>query len=489
MKTNKQGAVFFSSCPAPFKSSKKITKKKSLGPQNTKRLVVLHPPVCFGEFAFLTEEARMASVQAATNVDLYVMPKNAFNRIFVRLPRSLLQTVITVAFEKRNAAMHLSYPMTVEYFRRYAVFRHCSDSVIEQIRTKLVPYAVPKKYLVAKGGEFATCMYFLRNGRCAVHQVVVNGGPEVHCSTLQAGDIIGDDPVIYHGPYPCTYRTLTNCDFWALSRDDFLSVLSNVPQQLDRVFADAQTVRQNKLSAQQIRFREFVDDIPIASSLLGAFEFKELLEKFQARVYRPHHIVASTAHYCDKLIILTKGHIRVGENETFVIGECVGYSCVVPHRWSQTLKATSIVELLELPVEIWVEFLKKHKIHDRMVQIITALAFPRASDEDIVSDAWNRISKYKTPILFPMSLSRVVNLCEYKFGVMTVEEGAVCGSTRPRPTSAVRSTKANDARINLNCKKDDWRSLLTEFRTVSYKKRLSSANPENRERRMLSISM
>eukprot|EP00759_Apiculatamorpha_spiralis_P055532 PhF_6_TR7836/c1_g4_i3/m.11375 len=218
------------------------TKNKSIGPDNTKCLVSLNPVVCFGEFAFLTEEPRMASIRANTRVDLWVMRKHDFHRIFAKLPKSLLSSVISIAFEKRNATMSMSYPMTVEFMKGYPLFKACSDTLVDALRQKLTPCAVPKQHTIMKAGEAGTNMYFLRYGKAGVYQVVDTSHAnkdETHVTTLNPGELIGDDAILYSGLYSSTIKTLTNCDLWALSKENFDAVAQAFPMELEKMMAAA----------------------------------------------------------------------------------------------------------------------------------------------------------------------------------------------------------------------------------------------------------
>ena len=409
-------------------------KNKAIGEnktKNNKMLTTLSGPICFGEFAFLTEEPRTATVRAIGTIDAWVLRKSDFHRIFARLPQNLVNSAIAMAFEKRNATMHISYPMTVEYLRTFALFRLCSDRFLDDLRSKLVPFAVPKKHGIFKRGESGKAMYFLRYGKCGVYQSFGNGSAEeTHISTVQSGELIGDDIVLYNAHYAFSLKSLTNCDLWMLSRDHF-SMITNV-HSLDHELmkSTARADREKKLLLQAQRFREFIDYLPIVPSLVSQFVFKDLVSKFVPKVYKPRYVICSTAHFADRIIILTKGTVRVGTDGEWAHGECVGYTCIVPHRWSQRCMTNEIVEVLELRLSDYEEFLRTHGIYQRMLTLVTALLFPRASREEDVTQALVQTQSLKTPIMYPVSLSYRVNPHEYPFGPIPANEhGAVTAAS------------------------------------------------------------
>eukprot|EP00760_Papus_ankaliazontas_P023348 PhM_4_TR2045/c3_g2_i1/m.95506 len=431
-------------------------KAKSIGLDNSKKLVDLKPVVCFGEFAFLTEEPRTASVRANSRVDLWVLPKHDFHRIFDRLPRSLLSSVISIAFEKRNNNMAISYPMTVDILRSFAIFKNSSSVALKQIRTKLTPYAVPKNHTILKLGEPGKSMYFLRYGKCGIHQIVDSS--ETHVSTLSAGELFGEDAVLYHGLYSVTIKTLTNCDLWALSKDALESVMGPLPEEQEKMMGAARIARQQKLKLQALRFREFIDRLPLVSSLVSKFAFKELVSRFEAKVYKPRDVICSTAHFADRLIVLTKGSIRVGDGD-WAFGECVGYTCLVPHRWAATALTVDIVEVLELPLAEYERFLKHHGVYERMLELVKALLFPRASKPQTVLEALEQTKHLRTPILYPISMSYKFNPHEFNFGLIAGNAGAVSKATsearerravgpKPNPTAIVSPAPLSASDLN-----------------------------------------
>eukprot|EP00759_Apiculatamorpha_spiralis_P037692 PhF_6_TR37476/c1_g1_i5/m.55207 len=432
-------------------------KSKSLGPESTKQLVVLNPPVCFGEFAFLTEEPRLASVRAVSNVVLWVLRKADFHRLFARLPKEKLTSVIKVAFEKRNQALHMNYPVTNEFLRSFAMFKNCPDDVLDKIRSKCTPNAVPKKFTLYKRGDRAQRIYFLRNGKVGLYRAMESGdndggspfepraNKEIHVKSLSGNSLFGETDVLYNGSYENTVITTTNCDLWCLTVGDIDQAVSKSPEIMNRMLEDARSDRESSLNLQQVKFRAYINEIPILSSMINAFELRALYDKFEPRIYKPNHLLTSTAFFADRLIILTKGTARVGQIGTFEVGECIGYTCVVPHRWSVPVSSLSIVEVIELRMEHFVDFLTEKGLIDLYTEVCKTLMFPRAASESAIQDAWQRVAKFKTPIVFPMSSSNKINPHEYKFGVTSPVNGAVCANTRKNlaSTPSVKQTRSS----------------------------------------------
>ena len=211
---------------------KKQRANKRVGRANGTLLVELEPITCVGEYAFLTEEPRMASCQAASRVETWVLKKTDFNEFIKDLPEKTFGSIIENAFATRNRTMHMSFPITEEMIARRSVFAPCPRKVLSEYITQLEPFTAPKNYQVTKGDMRAERVLFLQNGRCGVIRSVprrlMNGGHEMvqtHVHTLKAPCVIGDTAVLYEGVHGDSIVTLSTCDFWVLNREDFAATL------------------------------------------------------------------------------------------------------------------------------------------------------------------------------------------------------------------------------------------------------------------------
>ena len=242
---------------------KKISRKsKSIGPGNTKLLVSLGPVACFGEFAFLTEDPRMASVRATAPSSLWVLEKADFHRLYAKVPLPITAKINEVAFRQRTKNMLNTYPLNVQVLRGYAIFSQCTDEVLQKIIPRIKSHAVPRGTTITKFDEVANVFYFLRRGVCGVFRYVRERREEIHIVTLNPPAVIGDDAVIFGTPYSSTVRAITNCDLYALYKEEFENLMSLMPKQWDAIKKQAATNRQALLHQSQYRFKEMVVNIP-----------------------------------------------------------------------------------------------------------------------------------------------------------------------------------------------------------------------------------
>eukprot|EP00759_Apiculatamorpha_spiralis_P019035 PhF_6_TR25276/c0_g1_i1/m.34839 len=407
--------IFFVMTGQVHQMKKKSRSSKSIGYDNTEVIATTTAPTVFGEFSFLTEEPRLISVRALTTCTMWILSKLSFNTYLSLLPKDKYASIIGVAFTKRNQAMYINYPMNAESLLKYAIFSLCNNDVLSDIVGKLEPFAVPKHFVLCRAEEPAKYMYFIRHGKCGTYRYGTNF-EEIQVGTVEHGTLIGDSALLHAANHDLTVRTLTNCDTWRLSKLSFDTAVRNHPTQYSHMMDSARLKRQEEMSTQQMRYREAVMKIPLISPHLKTSTItKELLSLFTPYVYKPLHLLCATSLFCDRMIILLKGRVRVGKDMALSTGECIGFTCVVPHRWAQTALTLDIVEVLELKRDAYKEFLVKHGLLSEIVHNVKMLLFPRAFPKQQVLALHSTIQQNRSPIMYPVSYGDEVNLTEHGF--------------------------------------------------------------------------
>ena len=392
---------------------------KAIGGANAHVLVTLNPIICVGEFSFLTEEPRMASIRALCRVDCLVLKKEDFAYFVKQLSPGVFKSVIEVAFATRNSNMHLSYPLTEAVIRQCPIFEPCPSDMLEELIISSTPYCVPKDFRICNADDPALKLFFLRNGKCGVVRSIRNAygrrSSDTIVQTLRSPCVIGDSAVIHTGPYGDSVVTLSTCDFWVLPKDAFDKSLRRYRSVESLVMSEARNQRQQQLAHQQNLFRGCIYNIPFILSMCSKDQQRELVWSFQAHVYKPLSVICSTTQFADRLIILYKGTCKVGEREFWRQGECIGFSCIVPHKWSCKVVASGVVECLELPLFLFDEFLTRHNLKKRLLRHIKRLLFPYAFPVSDVKRSHSFVTSLKSPVMYPVSQSSKVNLTEEGF--------------------------------------------------------------------------
>lgn len=392
-------------------------KKKSIGSDNCTVLATLTPgavPICIGEYALLTEEPRMATVRAVTHTVAWVINKKTFYECFVRVPPACLANISQQAFQKRNANMKLSFPVTPASLLQHGLFRPCSEVMLQELVNGLIPHALPKYFTVCGAEELAQCVYLLANGKCGIYRTI--NGELTHIMNLFPGMLIGGDSILNAAPFGYTVRTLTNCDLWRLPRDAFFHAFRYDPEIGDRMMTEARLDKQSILFQQRTRYRDFIGNIPLLRNLVHKSRLKDLILLFHPRVYTPLEIICSRAHFCDRIIILTNGRVSIGEaRDCFPIGEAIGYTCLIPHRWGHKVQAETNVECLELGLDMFIAILKDFEKYDEILTMTKHLLFPKAFPPEVSAQTQALLRIFKTPRIYIPSESDEVRLYEPGF--------------------------------------------------------------------------
>ena len=447
--------IFFIMC-GNVKVVKKINRsKKSIGSDNTKTLVTLSPVVCVGEFLFLTEEPRMASIRAITRVHCLVLRKQDFTRFVKTLPEDTFAQVIEAAFATRNRNMHLANPMTEQHLSKFAIFKPCPPSMLRQFVSNMVPCAMPKDVVVCRKDQPSEKIFFLMNGLCGVFRKFSKRSvsDEVHVITVRANAILCDVAVLYGSYYTDTYRTLKTCDFWVLSRKTFDQTLHMNMSAVQLMMAEARVLRQAQLSLQKNLFKKNINSIPLLKNICSKAVIRPLINKFVARVYKPLSVITSCSQSADRVIILYRGDAQVylGSNKwaKWHVGDCAGYTCIIPHRWAYKSVALDIVECIELSRSQYEEFLENNNVLMKIKSWVKRLMFPLAFDEESTNYVHSLVDGISTPSLYPISYSENVDFSQEGFLLKHLSYLESHLSTE--------FVKESDTPLPLSLKRKDWK--------------------------------
>eukprot|EP01062_Namystynia_karyoxenos_P062506 TRINITY_DN5539_c0_g1_i1.p1 TRINITY_DN5539_c0_g1~~TRINITY_DN5539_c0_g1_i1.p1 ORF type:complete len:1123 (+),score=336.84 TRINITY_DN5539_c0_g1_i1:76-3369(+) len=414
------------------------------------QIVVLSPVTCVGEFSILTEEPRMASIRAVSfdGCVCQVLRKDVLLPYLRQLPASTLSTIVELAFAARNRTMQLQHPMSAQSMRAASpILMPCTAGVLDRMIMKLTPYCVPKGLTLCRGDQIADRMFFLRSGRCGVMKVLVrrlSSGmsrvtqrtEEAHVHTICAPDTVGAVAVLQGVNFGDTVQTLTTCDFWVLQKEAFDGAVRSDPSCAPPMLAAARQLRQRQLEQQQNLFRQAIYDIPLLKDVCSRQQMRELVNAFEAHLYKQLSMLCSIAEYADRVIVLYKGRVRVGTDSRWWPSEAAGFTCVVPHRWALSAVSLDVAECLEFPLVRYEAFLRKHKLLRDVVMWSTALMFPYApeSQRPEAAVAQELVAQLRTPPMYPRSDLRKIDWSEQGF-------------SKERPRHCVRPKNQEDREL------------------------------------------
>ena len=388
---------------------------KKYSPENVTVVATHNAPAVFGELSLLTEEPWQYAIRVTQKADMWVLYKPEFSTVLAKVPQHVMGHTIRVAFERRNESMRANFPMDSEAVRAHPIFATVSNDFARDLADKLEPFAVPKDYLLFSENELPPAMYFIRQGSVGLFRVT-GDGERTQVGALGPGMIVGDTALAYSSASEYTAQTSSDSDMYQLTKASLYVLTRQYPSDLNAMLDAARAQRQEELHNNQMRFREIVRDIPFISDLLPPYYLVELVQLLRPRSYRPLSSVCSTSSFCDRILILTKGKIRLGTSDFMQVGDCIGWTCCVPHRWARAaLTMNMTVEALEIPCEAYMTFLQSKNLLGAVIHRTKMVLFPKAFPREKVERLLSNPSIVNQPIMHPVSSSTHVNLNEIKF--------------------------------------------------------------------------
>ncbi|MFO1195598.1 MAG: Crp/Fnr family transcriptional regulator [Burkholderiaceae bacterium] len=114
------------------------------------------------------------------------------------------------------------------FLRRVPLFSGLSEQQLEQLAAGSARRSFPKGRTIVSEGEPSQSMYILLAGRAKV-QRSDSEGKEVILAVLGSGEFFGEMSLIDDSPRSASVITLEPCEFMAVSKDAFKSMLMQSP--------------------------------------------------------------------------------------------------------------------------------------------------------------------------------------------------------------------------------------------------------------------
>ena len=251
---------------------------------------------------------------------------------------------------------------------------------------------------------------------------------------LREGATFGERELFFREKVRVTVVALSNCDLYSLSLADLNSLRQENASVAALVAAAASQQREEDLTEVDQHgeaLRQFVARIPVLERFASPTVMDELKRLLRPRVLNTGQRLVSRAEHCDRLIILTRGTARVHDGGSslsgtvrdtgrrarggnanglppgspppavaasvtgakkpsaeattirrrrwsfFELGECIGYTCLLEHRWRYLVTAVEPVDLWELPRDDYIALLKRHgRLYDLVLGATRQLMQP-----------------------------------------------------------------------------------------------------------------
>jgi CRP-like cAMP-binding protein len=199
----------------------------------------LGPGECFGEFSFLTEQPRAASVRALEATELLELSQSSMQVVVRARPR--LREVLFKMYRERAMLNVLTQSPLFEMLK--AQDREKVAGLMELVR-------LDAEEVVFQRGAPGDCLYLIKRGRVEVRDETT-GGKDVKLAVLGPHQFFGEVSFLTGVPRTATIMTLEECELLKLPEEELQRLVRDYPElrevlqrfHLDRVMATAETLK------------------------------------------------------------------------------------------------------------------------------------------------------------------------------------------------------------------------------------------------------
>ncbi len=174
----------------------------------------------FGEFGFLSESGRKASVKAVNETEVLEISKESFKEIIDEFPRV---SEVMVDFYKNRVLNNL--------LALSPLFEQLKAEEREKVVEKFQLMVKDKDTIIVREGEVGDHLYLIHSGEVEVY--TEKEGRKVVLAHLREGEFFGEISLITGERRTATAKTTQQTRLMVLSKEDFDSIVSEFPQVLE----------------------------------------------------------------------------------------------------------------------------------------------------------------------------------------------------------------------------------------------------------------
>jgi hypothetical protein len=236
--------------------------------------------------------------------------------------------------------------------------------------------------------------------------------------------VVGDVDVVANGT-AClsTVDAITDIDAYILPKLSYQLSIRNFDGDVERLAQALAHQRRDDLRRNLLRHKDLAYAVPFFRDLdPSPFDVRDFLLMLQPKTYKPMTSVCSQSQFADRLILVVKGQLRVGDDAKCGAKSCLGWTCVVPHRWGRNcMTGLDPVDVLELDGDAYLRFLEQRGMLERVKAMALAILFPKAHGVAAVSKIEASLP-VNAVMVHPTSNSAHVNLNDLGFCTVHMTE-------------------------------------------------------------------
>ena len=378
----------------------------------------------FGSLSIFNEERRSAFVVCATDCVIAVIPRSAIFDCLASatstVPFEVVRSLVASSMEERCRRLAILSPMTRSRLRVSPLFAKMSTSLVDSALQYVVPKVLPRGSIILQREAIISEICFVAGGAVCVSS---ERGPQVF---LQAGASFGERETLLQDHAKATYTAVTMVDLFTLP---FASIQQLRKEDVEFAFAidsmswctapqSAPPVAPSPPKMRAFSTSSIVRSVPLLRDLLvNDTQVNELAALFTSRRIPATDMIVHASDTCDRLLCVTRGAARTVGTPTpyhLCIGDTIGFTCLLCHRWQHSVKAVEEVRVVELLRTKLYEYLQHHGLYSKMLELTIQLMqpyFPTSNRSPFLASIAFQIPRpssfplCKTPNMYPVVLN------------------------------------------------------------------------------------
>lgn len=357
------------------------------------------------------------AVATEDHVDVIEVPRSAVARAFEGLPPTVAGPLLRSLSQRREATLPATAPLTPPRILLAALFCRLPPHGVARVQQRATPLSFSAGSTILQRDTIPPEMLFIRRGLAAL---VDSHGRRM--AVLRDGASIAERELYFGEKLAYSVVAISVVDAYGVKAIDLHAL--KVDEALARcINSAAADERERDMSAVNVAdmqgLRRLVAAIPLFGIFAAEGDVDELLTLLKPRVLNSRELIVSTSEICDRVVLLTRGSARVRDSShrggglPFVVGEAIGYTCLVEHRWTAPVVALEPVDVWEIPRAEYMRFLQRRGLYKRVLGATMMLVQPMLHFRDRCAELEgdvtrlpqpNTLPQLRTPNLHPVSL-------------------------------------------------------------------------------------
>ena len=179
-------------------------------------LNVLRPGDSFGEMGLLEKKARVATVRASSEVQLYRLDRSVFDALVENNPEI-----------RKYLKLHAHHRSLQNFFQIYRPFARLPADALTLLLDELEPVTAEKGERIIRQGDHSGPLYVLEEGRVRVY--TEEDGHRNYVAYLRKGDFFGEMSVFRRVPRSATVEAVSPCRLLRLNSETYQKLLRDFP--------------------------------------------------------------------------------------------------------------------------------------------------------------------------------------------------------------------------------------------------------------------